>query len=57
MKLLLALISLIGPIIAWMIKNDAESKQEKKERKQEIKDAIASGDISRIHAVIDRLRH
>ena len=56
MKLLLALIGLIGPIISWMIRNNDESKEAKKERKQEIKDAVFSGNVSSINAVINKLR-
>lgn len=56
MKLALALISLIGSVFVWWVKQDAEDKAKKAERKKEIKDAVFSGDVSRIHAVIDGLR-
>lgn len=56
MKLALALITLLGTVISWWIRASDESKKEKKERKQEIKDAVFSGDVSRINAVIMRLR-
>lgn len=56
MKLLLALIGLIGPVISWLIKNNEATTQAKKERKQEIKDAVFSGNVANINACIQRLR-
>ena len=56
MKTLLALIGLIGPIIAWLIRNADKQDEEKKAVKKEIHDAVYSGDPSRISAVIMRLR-
>jgi hypothetical protein len=56
MKLALALISLLGSIFVWWIKQDEEKKKRVSERKQEIKDAVYSGDVGRLHAVIDSLR-
>lgn len=56
MKLALAIISLMGSIFVWWIKQDADKKALNAERKKEIKDAVYSGDVSRIHAIIDGLR-
>lgn len=56
MKLILALISLIGPVLSWLIQKNQKSEQERKDRKQEIKDAVFSGDVSRINAIVQRLR-
>lgn len=56
LKLLLGILSLVGSIFAWWMKNDAEKKKRVAERKQEIKDAVTSGDVSRLHSIIDGLR-
>jgi hypothetical protein len=55
-KLLLALLQLAGALLVWWIKADADKKKAQAERKQEIKDAVFSGDVSRINAVVQRLR-
>lgn len=39
-------------VLAWLKDRQRESVR----RKQEIKDNVESGDVSRIHATIDRLR-
>jgi hypothetical protein len=56
MKLALALLSLFATVFTWWIKNQSTKKEEKDATKKEIHEAIASKDVSRIHAVIDRLR-
>jgi uncharacterized Tic20 family protein len=56
MKLALALVSLFGSLFVWWVKQDADKKALNAERKKEIKDAVYSGDVARIHAVIDRMR-
>ena len=56
LKLILALLSLAGSVFVWWAKNDSEKKKKVAERKQEIKDAVYSGDIARLHSVIDKLR-
>lgn len=56
MKLALALVSLFGSLFVWWVKQDADKKALDAERKKEIKDAVYSGDISRIHRIIDGLR-
>jgi uncharacterized protein HemX len=43
-------------IFAWWAKQNDSKTKERESRKQEIKDAVKSGDISRIHSIIDRLR-
>ena len=56
LKLLFGIISLAAAIFGWWVKNDAEKKKRVAERKQEIKDAVYSGDIAGLHSVIDGLR-
>lgn len=56
LKIVLALLSLASSVFVWWVKNDQDKKKRLAERKQEIKDAVYSGDVSRIHAVIDGLR-
>lgn len=56
LKFLLALISLASTVLVWWIKANNDDKAEKSRRKEDIKDAVFSGDVSRINAVIQRLR-
>ena len=56
LKLILAIISLVTSIFVWWIKQDADKKKRVAERKQEIKDAVYSGDASRINSIIQQLR-
>lgn len=56
LKIVLALLSLASSVFVWWVKNDQDKKKRLAERKQEIKDAVYSGDVSRIHAIIDGLR-
>jgi hypothetical protein len=55
-KLVLALLSLAGSVFIWWSKQDAEKKAENAQRKKDIHEAVFSGDVSRINAVIQRLR-
>lgn len=55
-KVILALLSLASSVFVWLVKNDSEKKKKIAERKKEIKDAVYSGDVARIHAIIDGLR-
>ena len=55
-KVILALLSLASSVFVWWMKNDSEKKKRVAERKQEIKDAVTSGDVSRLHNIIDGLR-
>ena len=43
-------------LINWFVKHNDRKLKEKDDRKKEIKDAVASGDVSRIHRIIDQLR-
>ena len=56
LKVLLAILGLASAVFAWWVKADSEKKKKIQDRKQEIKDAVESGDVSRIHRIIDRLR-
>jgi hypothetical protein len=56
LKVILALLSLAGSVFVWWAKNDTEKKKRVAERKQEIKDAVTSADVSRLHSIIDGLR-
>lgn len=56
LKVILALLSLAGSVFVWWVKNDSDNKKKVAERKQEIKDAVYSGDVSRLHNIIDQLR-
>lgn len=56
MRLALALISLFGSVFLWWVKQDAASKEEKAQTKKDIHEAVMSGDVSRINAIIQRLR-
>ena len=56
LKVILTLLSLAGSVFVWWVKNDSDKKKRVAERKQEIKDAVYSGDVSRINALIQQLR-
>ena len=56
LKIVLALLSLASSVFVWWIKNDTEKKKAVADRKQEIKDAVYSGDVARINAIVDQLR-
>jgi hypothetical protein len=56
LKVILALLSLAGSVFVWWVKNDSEKKRRVSERKKEIEDAVYSGDVSRLHSIIDGLR-
>lgn len=51
----LALVLSIMVLKWWFAKNDKREK-EKADAKKEISDAVASGDVARIHRIIDRMR-
>ena len=55
-KVILALLSLASSVFIWWIKNDTEKKKAVADRKEEIKDAVYSGDVARINAIVDGLR-
>jgi hypothetical protein len=55
-KLFLSIVQLLLTFwIAWA-KADSEKKQKTKDLKQEVNDAIKSGDISRVNILIHRIR-
>jgi hypothetical protein len=56
LKVIFALISLAGSVFVWWVKQDVEKKRRLIVRKQEIKDAVYSGDIALLHSIIDKLR-
>lgn len=56
LKIILALLGLASSVFVWWVKNDSEKKKRVAERKQEIKDAVNSGDVSRINSIIQQLR-
>jgi hypothetical protein len=56
MKLALALLGLFMTVLSWWMKNDSAKKEEKDATKKEIHEAIASGDVGRINAIVQRLR-
>jgi flagellar basal body-associated protein FliL len=56
LKLFLAMLSLATSIFVWWMKNDSEKKKKVSDERKEIKDAVNSGDVARINAVIQRLR-
>lgn len=57
MSTLWEIIRLMAIGLTWYLTNNSASKAEKDARKKEIHEAIASNDIARIHACIDRMRH
>ena len=56
MRLALAILQLLATVLTWWIKNNSSEKEKHDATKKEIHEAIASGDVGRVHAVIDRLR-
>lgn len=50
------LVSLAAAIFAWYIKRTDDKGKKDASDKQEIKDVVNSGDDSRLHSLIDRLR-
>lgn len=56
LQLLVGIIALALLWTTWWFKRQDAIKKERSDAKKAISDAIASGDISRIHAIIDGLR-
>lgn len=56
LKVVLALLSLATSIFVWFVKNDSEKKKKVADERKEIKEAVYSGDIARINAIINKLR-
>ena len=50
------LVALALGIWAWWAKNNDAKKKADEARRKEIHDAVHSGDVSRIHAIVDRMR-
>lgn len=49
-------LTLFISVLSWFFKHNDRRQKEKDNARKEISEAIASGDVSRIHAVIDQLR-
>lgn len=56
LKIILAMLGLMSSMFVWWVKNDSEKKKKVAERKKEIKDAVYSGDVSRLNSIIQQLR-
>jgi hypothetical protein len=56
MKFALAILQLIATVFTWWIKNNSSEKEKHDATKKEIHEAIASGDVARVHRIIDKLR-
>jgi flagellar basal body-associated protein FliL len=56
LKVLLAVLGLAASFFAYWVSDSSEKKKKKDEQKKGISDAVSSCDMSRINAVIQRLR-
>lgn len=56
LQIVLAVLGLAGTIFTLWLKRNDQITKEREDAKKEISDAIASGDISRINGIINKLR-
>ena len=55
-KLIIAVINMVFLLLSAKFNKDAEDEQKKKELHDEAKEAIKSGDLSRVNMLINKLR-